>query len=67
MIVYIDMDDVLCDYTTASNKAIKETPGIAFPQSEYGFYANLVPITGAIESIKKLIFEPSYQNLLLYG
>ena len=40
MIVDIDMDDVLCDYTTASNKAMKETPGIAFPQSEYGFYAN---------------------------
>jgi len=62
MIVYIDMDDVLCDYTTAFNNAIEETPSIAFPQSQYGFYANLTPITGAIESVKKLInsevFEP---------
>ena len=55
MIVYIDMDDVLCDYTTAFNNAIEETPSIAFPQSQYGFYANLAPITGAIESVKKLI------------
>jgi len=39
MIVYIDMDDVLCDYTTAFNNAIEKTPGIAFPQSQYGFYA----------------------------
>jgi len=62
MIVYIDMDDVLCDYTTAFNNAIEDTPNIAFPQSQYGFYANLPPITGAIESVKKLInsevFEP---------
>jgi 5'-nucleotidase len=62
MIVYIDMDDVLCDYTTAFNNAIEETPNIAFPQSQYGFYANLAPIIGAIESVQKLInlekFDP---------
>jgi 5'(3')-deoxyribonucleotidase len=52
MIIYIDMDDVLCDYTTAFNNALKETPGIAFPQSQYGFYANLAPITGAAPSTK---------------
>jgi 5'(3')-deoxyribonucleotidase len=62
MIIYIDMDDVLCDYTTAFNNALKETPGIAFPQSQYGFYANLAPITGAIESVERIInlerFDP---------
>jgi hypothetical protein len=49
------MDDVLCDYSTAFNNAIEETLGIAFPQSQYGFYANLAPIKGAIESVQKLI------------
>jgi 5'-nucleotidase len=36
MIIYIGMDDVLCDYTAAFNNAIEATPSIAFPQSQYG-------------------------------
>ena len=65
MIVYIDMDDVLCDYTTAFNKALEETPDIAFPQSQYGFYANLAPITGAIESVQKLINSEKFDPYIL--
>ena len=65
MIVYIDMDDVLCDYTAAFNKAIKEMPSIAFPQSQYGFYANLAPITGAIESVQKLINSEGFDPYIL--
>lgn len=65
MIIYIDMDDVLCDYTTAFNNAIEETPGIAFPQSQYGFYANLTPITGAIESVQKLINSEKFDPYIL--
>lgn len=65
MIVYIDMDDVLCDYTTAFNIAIKETPDIAFPQSQYGFYANLAPITGAIEGVGKLINSEKFDPYIL--
>ncbi len=41
MIVYIDMDDVLCGYTTAFNNAIEKDSSHCFPQSQYGFYANL--------------------------
>lgn len=65
MIVYIDMDDVLCDYTTAFNNAIEENPSIAFPQSQYGFYANLVPITEAIESVQKLINSEKFDPYIL--
>ena len=65
MIVYIDMDDVLCDYRTAFNNAIEETPSIAFPQSQYGFYANLAPITGAIESVQKLINSEKFDPYIL--
>ena len=77
MIVYIDMDDVLCDYTNAFNKALELTPNIAFPQSQYGFYANLSPMSGAIESVNKLLnieqldvsilMAPSIRNLLSYA
>lgn len=59
------MDDVLCDYTTAFNSALEETPSIAFPQSQYGFYANLTPITGAIESVKKLIHSKLFDPYIL--
>jgi len=59
------MDDVLCDYTTAFNNAIEETPGIAFPQSQYGFYANLAPITEAIESVQKLINSEKFDPYIL--
>ena len=59
------MDDVLCDYTTAFNKALEETPDIAFPQSQYGFYANLAPITGAIESVQKLINSEKFDPYIL--
>ena len=65
MIVYIDMDDVLCDYRTAFNNAIEETPSIAFPQSQYGFYANLAPIIGAIESVQKLINSEIFDPYIL--
>lgn len=65
MIIYIDMDDVLCDYKRAFNNALKETPNIAFPQSQYGFYANLAPIEGAIESVKKLIDSEVFDPFIL--
>ena len=41
-IVYIDMDDTLCDYKGAFIKKAIENPGIQFPQSIYGFFANLI-------------------------
>ena len=65
MIIYIDMDDVLCDYTAAYDKAITETPSIAFPQSQYGFYANLLPIKGAIESVLWLLQTEGYSPYIL--
>jgi len=62
MIIYIDLDDVLCDYSGAFNHAIALTPAISFPQSQYGFYANLEPIVSGIDVVNKLrqsaLFEP---------
>jgi 5'-nucleotidase len=65
MLIYIDMDDVLCDYTTAFHQAINLTPSIAFPQSQYGFYANLTPIIGAIESVNTLIKSEKFDPYIL--
>jgi 5'-nucleotidase len=61
-IVYIDMDDVLCDYTGAHRSAIDRNPGIKFPQSQYDFFRTLIAIDGAIEALldlnKSEIYEP---------
>ncbi len=40
------MDDVLCNFTAARQKALKENPAIQFPQCQYGFFRNLKPIKG---------------------
>jgi 5'(3')-deoxyribonucleotidase len=54
-IVYVDMDGVLCDYHGAYSDAIKINPKIEYPQSQHGFFSNLEPITGAIESMRWLL------------
>lgn len=75
-IIYVDMDDVLCAYTKAFDNALKLKPAIRFPQSQYGFFRNLAPVTGGIETVKLLdaqnIFDvyiltaPSVYNPLCY-
>lgn len=65
MIIYIDMDDVLCDFSGAKASAIAEHPGIAFPQSQYGFYQKLSPIEGAIETVQELYRSDKYTPYIL--
>lgn len=55
MIVYIDMDDVLCHFEDEKLRQIKANPDVEFPQSKLGFFENLEPIGGAIDSVNKLI------------
>lgn len=64
-IVYIDMDDVLCDFTGAYKLSRLQTPGVVFPQSQYGFFTNLVALPNAIESVKTLIRSESYDPYIL--
>jgi 5'(3')-deoxyribonucleotidase len=73
-IVYVDMDDVLCDYSGAHDNATRSQPDIAYPQSIAGFFKGLVPISGAIEAVNKLrkrfdlfvLSAPSTRNPLCY-
>ncbi len=39
VIVYIDMDDVLCAFTSARLAALSACPEIKYPQSQYGIKA----------------------------
>ena len=64
-IVYVDMDDTLCDFKGAYSKALKENPAIHHPQSQSRFFANLQPIDGAIEAVKALIGSDQYDPYIL--
>lgn len=76
-IIYIDMDDVLCNYTELHREKLKKEPNIKYPQSQYGFFRKLEAKEGAIESLNYLrsqnIFDlyiltaPSVKNPLCYS
>ena len=64
-IVYIDMDDTLCQFAKAYEEAYEKNPHNKFPQAEYGFFANLEPIDGAIESVFRLINSEKHDPWIL--
>lgn len=75
-IIYVDMDDVLCNFKDAYQKALLTRPEIIFPQSQPGFFENLKPIENSLQavnflnSIKKfsvyILTAPSVRNPLCY-
>jgi len=64
-IIYVDMDDVICDFAGAYNSALQQNPTMKHPQSQYGFFANLTPKEGAIEAIEALIQSPVFELYVL--
>lgn len=62
-ILYVDMDDTLCKYTSTLLPQI--TPELQFPQGQLGFYRNLEPIKDAIESVITLINSGFYDVYIL--
>ena len=54
MRIYIDMDDVLCAYTSGFEEGRMKIPSIQYPQSCEGFFKNLQPLKGAVESVNSL-------------
>lgn len=54
MIVYVDMDGVLCNYLAMHEGMKKLAPAQRFPQSHEHFWVHLKPIEGAKIAINKL-------------
>lgn len=63
--IFVDMDNVLCDYDKAYNQALEQYPEVAYPQSQYGFFASLQPIDGAIDAIKTLLLRADIEVFIL--
>ncbi len=64
-IVYIDMDDTLCDFKGAFERALAANPETPYPQAHYRFFADLQPIEGAIETVKLLLDSDTYDPYIL--
>lgn len=64
-VIYIDMDDTLCDYANAHQLSLKLYPEIQFPQSQPGFFHDLLPITGGIEAMEQLLASQRYDPFIL--
>jgi 5'-nucleotidase len=73
-IIHIDMDDTICDYSSAYRMASKKCPDQKYPQSQYGFFTSLKPLPNSIEIIFELdkiydvyiLTRPSIYNPLSY-
>lgn len=64
-IIYIDMDDVLCDYQAGKKLYLKKHPEIQYPQSIKGFFEELRPVKDGVETVKKLITSDIYDPYIL--
>lgn len=65
MIVYIDMDDVLCDFSGQFRADLAANPAIGFPQSQYGFFTKLAALPGAVAAVRALIASAQYEPYIL--
>lgn len=74
MIIYVDMDNVICKYSEAIEEKRRTHPDIKYPQSIVDFFRNLKPIDGAIDGMEYLfrnfdtyiLIAPSLKNPLSY-
>ena len=64
-IIYIDMDDVMCNYTDMHSISIKKNPAIKYPQSEVGFFENLKPIKNSIKAVNFLFNHSNFDTYIL--
>lgn len=64
-IIYIDLDDTLCDYQGAFDCVRETSPQIKFPQSQPGFYEGLKPLPDAIDTFHWLCKQAQFDVYIL--
>jgi 5'(3')-deoxyribonucleotidase len=65
IIIYVDMDDVLCDFSGAHKRALEKEPKMHYPQSQYGFFQKLPALEGAIDAMLELYTSDKYIPYIL--
>ncbi len=63
--IYIDMDDVLCDFKSAFETHKKRFPELQYPQSREGFFKGLAPIDGGLTVMEWLYAGPDFDPYIL--
>lgn len=63
--IYVDMDDVLCNFSKAHREATNKIPEIIYPQSQVDFFRKLEPIEGAVEGFKTLFGCSFFETYIL--
>lgn len=64
-IIYVDMDDTLCDYSSQYSLYQAQFPDVKFPQSVVGFFEKMVPKPDAIEVAQALYDHEHYKVYIL--
>ena len=54
ILIFCDLDGVLCDIYTHARKKLQEFPQIKYPQSQYGFFMELPEIDKGVQTVKEL-------------
>jgi len=65
IILYIDMDDTLCDFKGAFDRCRLKNPNFKFPQSTQSFFLDLEPISGAVDTFTWLNNQPELDVYIL--
>ncbi len=64
-LIYVDMDDTLCEFKQAYLRHKQHFPEVIYPQSQIDFFRDLDPIAGAISSIHALENSEKYDVYIL--
>lgn len=65
MLIYVDIDDTLCDYAGAKARVTRDEPWLAYPQSRPGFFRQLEPLPEAIKTVLWLQDLPGKEVYIL--
>lgn len=64
-IIYLDMDDTLCDYKSQYQLYQEQFPEVNFPQSVVGFFEKMLPKQDAIGVAQALFKQENYRVYIL--
>ena len=64
-IIYVDMDNCICDYTESYLRYKEQFPEVEYPQSIPGLFLGLDPIQGALETVKWLAAQELFDVYIL--